>query len=150
VRLLLVRHATLLIEVAGLRLLVDPMLGPAGSQPPMPDTANQQTNPLVDLPMPAEGLVRGISATLITHLHPDHLDQAALGVLPRDRPVLCQPRDRAPIASQGFSATVVEGTMEAGPLRMTRTGGQHGTGAIGREMGDVSGFVIAADGEPTL
>jgi L-ascorbate metabolism protein UlaG (beta-lactamase superfamily) len=149
-RLLLVRHATLLVEMAGLRLLVDPMLGPAQSQPPMPDTTNNLRNPLVELPMPGESLVKGISAAIITHLHPDHIDQAALALLPRDRPVLCQPRDRAPIAGQGLAATAVEGTMEAGPLRISRTGGQHGTGAIGREMGEVSGFVIAADGEPTL
>lgn len=33
---------------------------------------------------------------------------------------------------------------------MDRTGGQHGTGEIGRLMGQVSGFVLRAPGEPTL
>lgn len=50
----------------------------------------------------------------------------------------------------GLQAAAFDGTMELDGLSISRTGGQHGTGAIGKEMGDVSGYVIAADGEPTL
>jgi L-ascorbate metabolism protein UlaG (beta-lactamase superfamily) len=149
-RLRLLRHATLLVETAGVRLLVDPMLGPPASQPPVPETPDPRPNPLVPLPVDPLDAVRGVAATLVTHLHNDHFDVAALGVVPRDRPVLCQPRDQPMLARAGLSATVVDGPMTLGALRIARTGGRHGTGAIGVEMGDVSGFVIAADGEPTV
>ncbi len=33
---------------------------------------------------------------------------------------------------------------------MSRTSGRHGSGQIGEQMGAVSGFVLAAAGEPTL
>ncbi|HEY6016633.1 MAG TPA: hypothetical protein VIU16_07600 [Gaiellaceae bacterium] len=34
----LLRNATLLVELAGRRILVDPMLGPVGSYPPIENT----------------------------------------------------------------------------------------------------------------
>jgi L-ascorbate metabolism protein UlaG (beta-lactamase superfamily) len=40
--------------------------------------------------------------------------------------------------------------VEAGGLTIMRTGGQHGTGAIGQEMGAVSGWVVSAPREPTI
>jgi L-ascorbate metabolism protein UlaG (beta-lactamase superfamily) len=146
----LLRHATLVVEYGGRRLLVDPMLGPASSQPPMPDTDDPRPNPLVDLPMAAESAVEGVSAVVVTHLHGDHIDAHAAGLLPRDRPVVCQPRDAAAFASRGLPVVPLQGEVPLDGLRMTRTGGRHGTGAIGREMGEVSGFVLAAEGEPTL
>lgn len=146
----LLRHATLLVETAGKRFLVDPLLGPAGSQPPIAETPNPRPNPLVGLPIEPLETVAGISATLVTHLHPDHFDRTALGVVPRDRPVLCQPRDHQMFIRAGLSARVVDDPLDLDGVRVTRTGGRHGTGAIGAEMGDVSGFVLAAEGEPTL
>ena len=35
-------------------------------------------------------------------------------------------------------------------MQIFRTGGQHGTGEIGRKMGIVSGYVLKAEGEPAL
>jgi len=52
VQVSLARHATLLVEMAGLRILVDPMLGDPGSAPPVPGTPNQRPNPLVPLAVP--------------------------------------------------------------------------------------------------
>lgn len=149
-RLRLLRHATLLVESGGVRLLVDPMLSPAGSQPPVDETPNPRPNPLVELPGTPLDAVAGIGATLVSHLHSDHFDRQALGVLPRDVPVLCQPRDQPMLARAGLPARVVDEPVELAGVRIARTGGRHGTGAIGVEMGDVSGFVIAAEGEPTL
>jgi L-ascorbate metabolism protein UlaG (beta-lactamase superfamily) len=140
----------LLVDIGGLRLLVDPMLGPAESQPPVAETPNPRPNPLVPLPVAPLDAVAGVRATLVTHLHGDHFDRQALGVLPRNIPVLCQPRDQVMLARAGLAARVVEEPVDVAGVRITRTGGRHGTGAIGAEMGDVSGFVVAADGEPTL
>jgi L-ascorbate metabolism protein UlaG (beta-lactamase superfamily) len=35
-------------------------------------------------------------------------------------------------------------------IQVSRTGGQHGTGEIGKKMGIVSGYVLKVKGEPTL
>ena len=90
-RLTLVRNATLLVELSGRRLLVDPALDDAGARPPIENTADQRPNPLVPLPLPAEERVRDLDAVLVTHLHRDDFDETALRMVPRDVPVSCQP-----------------------------------------------------------
>jgi len=147
----LIRNATLLIDVAGRRLLVDPMLNPAGAVDPVVNTANPRRNPVVDLPLPAEKVVAGLDAVLVTHLHNDHFDALASDLLPKDLPVLCQPADVNRLARRGFhDVRPVEKQIEAGGIALVRTGGCHGTGEIGRQMGEVSGFVLRAPGEPAL
>ena len=49
-RIEFIRHATLVFEADGVRVLVDPMLGPAGADEPVVHTSNRRHNPLVDLP----------------------------------------------------------------------------------------------------
>jgi L-ascorbate metabolism protein UlaG (beta-lactamase superfamily) len=41
------------------------------------DTPNPRPNPIVDLPAPAERVVEGVDAAVVTHLHADHLDARA-------------------------------------------------------------------------
>jgi L-ascorbate metabolism protein UlaG (beta-lactamase superfamily) len=135
-RLTLVRHATLLLEPPGRRILVDPMLRPAGSTPPIENTPNPRPNPLVELPWPAKEVVRGIDGAVITHLHSDHFDDVADAVLPRDLPVLTQPESADELRARGFTAVRVED--DSVPL----TRGRHGTGAIGEAMGAVCGFLL--------
>jgi L-ascorbate metabolism protein UlaG (beta-lactamase superfamily) len=142
VQLTLVRHATLIVELEGRRFLVDPMLDDAGTGPPIEDTPNQVPNPLVPLPMPAEDVVRDLGAVIITHLHEDHFDEKAARLLPRDVPVFCQPEDEASLAEHGLLVRPVDTTADWDGLRITRTGGQHGTGEIARALAPVSGFVI--------
>jgi L-ascorbate metabolism protein UlaG (beta-lactamase superfamily) len=150
-RLWLLRHATLQVRACGLRLLIDPQLDPAGARPPIDGTAQPRRNPLVELPVPPGVAVRGLDAVLVTHLHQDHLDATAIGLLAPDVPVLCQPQDAAALRAHGFAdVRPVADSTELGPLRVTRTGGRHGTGEIGERMGPVSGFVLAGDGEPVL
>jgi L-ascorbate metabolism protein UlaG (beta-lactamase superfamily) len=150
-RLWLVRHATLHVEVAGLRLLVDPQLDRAGARPPVEDTPNPRRNPLVELPEPAQVAVRNLDAVLVTHLHRDHLDATALELLPRELPVLCQPGDEAALREHGFAdVRVIDDAAALGPVRISRTGGRHGSGEIADRLGPVSGYVLAADDEPTL
>ena len=66
-RLRLLRHATLLVQFGEIRLLVDPMLDPAGTRPAVPETPNPRPNPLVALPVQPLDAVAGVSATLVTH-----------------------------------------------------------------------------------
>ena len=102
-RLRLIRHATLLVELAGRRLLVDPMLDPSGARPPVANTANDRRNPLVDLPEPADAVARDADAVLVTHLHADHLDDTAVALLAPATPVLSQPEDVAALRERGFT-----------------------------------------------
>ena len=150
-RLRLIRNATLLVQVAGRRLLVDPMLDPAGARPPVENTPNARRNPLCDLPEPAEVVVHGVDAVVVTHLHRDHLDATAVELLPKDVPVLCQPEDEAALRERGFAdVRPVEAELEWEGVRVARTGCRHGTGAIGEAMAPASGYVLEATGEPSL
>ena len=83
----LIRHATLLIRMGENRILVDPMLSPAETRPPIQMSPNPRRNPLVPLP---ELDLRGVDAVLVTHVHSDHFDDAAAGLLPRNVPLFCQ------------------------------------------------------------
>jgi L-ascorbate metabolism protein UlaG (beta-lactamase superfamily) len=148
-RLRLIRNATLLVRVADRTFVVDPMLDPAGARPPVEDTANPVRNPLVELPEPPEVIVELAQAVLVTHLHRDHLDETAIRLLPKHLPVFCQPPDVEQL-SAFEDLRPVEDEVEWDRLRIVRTGGQHGTGRIAEALGPVSGFVLAADGEPTL
>ena len=141
-RLTLVRNATLLLDVAGLRVLVDPMLDDAGARPPVESTPNQRPNPLVPLPMPAEEVVRAIDAVVVTHLHRDHFDDTAARLLPRNVPVFCQPGDEERLREQGLDARPVDDAVEWRGLTLTRTDGRHGTGDLGAALGPVSGFAL--------
>ncbi len=150
-KLQLVRHATLLLDYAGLRLLVDPMLGDVGNAPPIQNSPNPRPNPLVALPMPLDEVLRGVQAVLVTHTHRDHWDDAAAQAIPKDLPLFGQPEDEAKFRGQGFtSVKPIRTEVRLDGITITRTGGQHGTGEIGRRMAPVSGFVLRADGEPTL
>jgi L-ascorbate metabolism protein UlaG (beta-lactamase superfamily) len=154
VRIFFVRHATFLLEMGGMRMLVDPMLGAAGTAPAVPNTPNAKPNPLVDLPFGEEGLadlIESTDAVLVTHTHNDHWDGRAQELLPKDGLVLCQPEDEARISGAGFTnVSAVDPGLAWRGLRLLRTGGRHGTGEIGRQMAPVSGFVIRAEGSPSL
>jgi len=132
----LVRHATLLLESSLGRVLVDPMLGAAGTAPPIEDTPNQVPNPLVDLPMPAEDVVRDVDLCIVTHMHEDHFDEAAAQLLPRQLPIVTQPGSADELTALGFDN--VSTTHPAIAL----TGGRHGTGEIADALAPVSGFVL--------
>ena len=150
-RLRLIRHATLELDYAGRRLLLDPMLDPAGARPPVGNTPNDRRNPLVELPEPAEAITERAEVLLVTHLHADHLDETAVRLLAGDRPVVCQPPDEAKLRARGFSGVrPVDASVELDGLSLSRTSGQHGTGKIAEAMAPVSGFVLRAEGEPTV
>ena len=138
----LVRNATLILETAAGRLLVDPMLDPAGTRPPIEDTANPVRNPTVELPVPAEEVVRGLDAVLVTHCHKDHLDDTAVRLLPRDVPVFCQSEDEERLRALGLDARPVEESVEWNGLTLHRVPAQHGFGAIADALAPVSGFVL--------
>ena len=148
----LLRHATFVVTIKGLKILVDPMLSPAGAMDPVQNATNQRRIPLVGLPVTDDELRRlldQLNAVLVTHVHRDHWDARARDLLPKHLPVFCQVEDEATFRQAGFSAVhPIKMETEWQGLRFLRTGGQHGTGEIGKKMGTVSGFVLKAEGNP--
>jgi L-ascorbate metabolism protein UlaG (beta-lactamase superfamily) len=138
----LVRNATLILETPAGRLLVDPMLDPAGARPPIEDTANPVRNPTVELPFPAEQVVEGRAAVLVTHRHEDHLDDTAVRLLPRDLPVFCQPEDEAALRDLGLDARAVDDALDWDGMTLQRVPAQHGFGQVADDLAPVSGFVL--------
>lgn len=141
--LTLIRHATIVVEMDGVRVLVDPMLDDAGARPPVAGTPEQRRNPLVPLPANAGELLRDLDAILVTHLHVDHFDEAAAARLDHHLPLLCQPADADTLAQRGFAdVRAVESSVALGGMAVHRSGGRHGHGEMADRLGPVSGFVL--------
>jgi len=140
------RHATLFLQLNGRRILVDPMLSPAGAMDPIEGSGNDIRIPMVPLPfddVERDAQLRTLDAIVVTHLHRDHWDIAARAMLPIDKPLFCQPPDADTLRQQGFRQVIpVDHSHEWEGITLTRTGGQHGTGELAKQMGPVSGFVL--------
>jgi L-ascorbate metabolism protein UlaG (beta-lactamase superfamily) len=155
VKITQVRHATLRIDYAGKRFLVDPMLAERGAYPGLEGSPNSHlSNPLVDLPAPADTLL-DVDAVIVTHTHLDHWDDAAKRLVPKGLPVFVQDeKDAADIRAAGFGDTRVlgEATTFQG-VTLSKTPGRHGTEAvyatIADMIGEVCGVVFTHPAEKT-
>jgi L-ascorbate metabolism protein UlaG (beta-lactamase superfamily) len=155
----LVRHATLVVQLDSRTVLIDPMLGPVEEFFSFQPSPNNQRNPLVPLPDPdPSSVLSSVDTCFVTHTHLDHFDQAAINALRKDLPIVCQPEDEEKLRSTfGFSSVQpVEENLQSDGIEVFRTGGQHGPGnrdgLEGPEhfMGPVSGFVLRSRSEPSL
>jgi len=152
-----IRNATVLIEAAGHRVLVDPMLAPQGALPSLKYLGGQRRrNPIVELPAGADALLASATHALITHCqkgHFDHLDRAGKRWLRERRlPVLCMPGDAAYLRERGLNVQVLEGAESSAVLggRVTPVPCLHGRGWIGKLMAHGHGYVIEWPGEPAV
>jgi L-ascorbate metabolism protein UlaG (beta-lactamase superfamily) len=135
-RVTYVGHATLLIEIAGVRILTDPLLrGSLGHLRRL-------------WPTPAVEDLGPIDAVLISHLHHDHADVPSLGKLPADTRVLVPEGSGAFFRSAGFeNATELpqHGVTQAGPVELRAVAAAHS----GKRMplgptADAIGYLIRA------
>ena len=154
-----IRNATAKIEMAGSTFLVDPYLAPKGSYAGFEGTVNsQKRNPLIDMKEPVEKVLEGVDAVIVTHTHDDHWDEYAQKVLPKTLPIFVQNAgDARIIRSQGFKDVRVVGkNTEFNQVKLSKTGGQHGTDQmyaipqLAELAGEAMGVVMQADGEKTL
>jgi L-ascorbate metabolism protein UlaG (beta-lactamase superfamily) len=149
-KLQLWRNATLLLNIDGVSILIDPMLGEKGSRGKMPMTDSELLNPLIDLPFNKEELnkkLKSVDAVAVTHLHLDHWDAAAIKLLDKNIPVICPDVISEQIAGQGFKniITINNNPVQFKNIEISTTKGQHGTGEIGEKMGIVNGFVFKTE-----
>ena len=154
-----IRTATVKISYGGTTFLIDPMLAKKGAYPGFENTYRSNLrNPLVDLTESPEKVISGVDAVIVTHTHLDHWDDAAQKALPKDIPLFTQHEDDAKlIRSQGFrNVRVLTDEAEFGGVKITKTGGQHGTDemyavpALAKPLGEAMGVVFQATGYKTL
>lgn len=153
-----IRNATQLIEYAGMRFLIDPMLADKGAYPGFPGSARSHLrNPLVVLPYDVQQLLN-VDAVIVTHTHLDHWDDAAIALIPKRMPIFVQNEcDRSLLYQQGFThLTVIGEATYIGDIQLTRTEGQHGSDAaytdpeMAARMGAACGVIFRHEGEKTL
>lgn len=153
-RITLLRHATLLVEIGGKSILVDPMLDDAGVRAPVRGTPSPRPNPLVPLPEGTLEQALAADAVVVTHTHVDHWDAAAVMQIPKALPLICQPEETADLAGLGFPGIrplAFGAPLEWDGISIDKTGGRHAhDDDMARGLGPVSGVVLRADGEPTV
>ena len=143
-----IRNATLKLTYAGKVLLTDPYLAEKHS---MVSYRGDQWSPLVELPFSISDVLDGVEMVLVSHIHSDHFDKTAQKNLSKKLPLYCQPTDATEIEKIGFHQVVpVHDSVDWEGITITRTEGRHGSGAVLKEMGEVSGYVLQAEKEPTV
>ena len=144
----LIRSATLIVNMAGTRLLIDPWLAKKGAGR---SYSGRGQSPLVDLPLSVEHILDGVDAVLVSHLHSDHFDEVAQRLIPKEIPVLCHGRDADTIRAAGFEQVLAVGEgIDVGSVHICTTDGQHGPPEVLEDMGEVCGFLFSAKDEPLL
>ena len=147
----LIRHATLVVEINQLSILVDPMLSHKDALDLVQNAGNQIRFPMVDLPVDDLELAQILDqadAVVVTHLHRDHWDVAAQQLIDKNKTIFSQPIGAEKIREQGFKdVQPIDSSLDWKGITISRTNGQHGTGEIGEKMGKVSGFVFKFEDE---
>ena len=143
-RLTLVRSATVLLELQGRRILVDPMLDDEGARPPLEHTANPGSG---IRPSRCRSRRRRSSATSTPSSSRTATGtistQARIELLPREVPVFCQPEDEEALRELGFDARAVEDTLDWDGGRDRPDARPHRNGGeAAKALAPVSGFVL--------
>lgn len=151
-----IRNATMIIETGEHVILIDPMLSAKGEAGP-PFTLfrfKPQRNPITDLPPQALEAINKTTHCLITHLHPDHLDNKGTAFLKEKQiPVTCSIKDKEELEKRGLNVvqaleygrteSFLGGTIEGIPA-------VHGYGFVAKLMGNVMGFYLKFAGEKSV
>lgn len=125
------------------------MLGVKNSM--QPHDGRPYLHATVDLACSIEDILAGIDLVFVSHLHPDHFDQAAFGLVPRHVEIVCRPGDGDVLRNAGFLAVhELDQPMTRHGVRMTPTPGTHGTDAVAARLGGVIGVLLEAKDEPTI
>lgn len=153
-----IRNATQIVEYAGKKFLIDPMFSEKGAYDGFVGTVRSEIrNPMVELPMDIRSLL-DVDAIIVTHTHPDHWDQAAANIVPKDKLIYVQnENDEALLKTQGFiNLIVLTETSSFEDIELIKTTCQHGSDEayanpeLAEMLGDASGVVFRHSSEKTL
>lgn len=157
----LIRNATMRVHYAGKVFLVDPLLIPQYSMPAFPGTFRpRQWQPMAKLPVPVEEVVKGIDAVVLSHFHPDHFDELAAEMLPKDIKFFVQnEHDGEMVKALGFTnveSVKYDGSSFKG-VTLYKIDGAHGKKELAEplfaQLGgrwESSGYVFKRDGLKTI
>lgn len=155
-RLHQIRNATLIVEIKGVRFLVDPMFASKSEYQPITD----KFWPFFDLPFSPKDIIKNIDAVILTHLHTDHFDKYAQEILPKSTKIFVQDMfDKNALEKEHFDNVEVinsEGSEFEG-INLYKTECRHGVKALVEPFmlangmrWEAMGVVFKADNEPTL
>lgn len=151
-----IRNATVKIEFAGAKFLVDPMLAPKETYPGFEGTFNSHLRfPSVELPTTLEDIL-DVDAIIVTHTHLDHWDETAKQVIPKNQLIIAQnENDAKQIKSEGFTnVEVLTPEFIFKDVKLIKTDGQHGSDSaievLGEILGEVCGIIFKHHTEKVL
>lgn len=150
-----IRNATMILETETAVILVDPMLGERGFMPSFTLFRHKaKRNPTVPLPQNINVPLEKVTHCLITHQHPDHLDNKAIQFLRKKNiPVTCSLKDEKALKKRGLNIVqtlkywerqaFLGGTIKGIPAK-------HGYGFVSKLMGNVIGFFIELPNQKSI
>jgi len=133
-RIVFLGHATVLIEVDGVRLLTDPLLRVRVAH------LRRQVPPV------QTSLFAGVDAVLISHLHHDHLDLPSLRLLGGDTPLIVPAGAGGWLRRKGFREVTeleVGGVATAGGLTVTAVQARHDGRRLGGPPAATLGYLVS-------
>jgi L-ascorbate metabolism protein UlaG (beta-lactamase superfamily) len=151
-----IRNATMVIESGNNFILVDPMLSKKGLLgPPLTYFRFKPLrNPTVELPENAMSIIQKTTHCLITHLHPDHIDEPAeLFLKEKNIPVICSINDENKLKKKGLNVTqIIDYWKESDFLggKIQGVPALHGYGFAAKIAGNVMGFFIELPNEKSI
>jgi L-ascorbate metabolism protein UlaG (beta-lactamase superfamily) len=147
-RIVFLGHATVLIEVDGVRLLTDPLL------------RGRVAHLRRQVPPVHKSLFAGVDVVLISHLHHDHLDLASLRLLGVATPLIVPTGAGAWLRRRGFEAVIelevgdvaqlgtvteleVGDVAKAGTLAVTAVQARHDGRRLGGSHAETLGYLVS-------
>ena len=154
-----IRNATGKFYYANEVFLIDPLLSIKGIYPGNSIIKNGELyNPLTDLPISTEEILKDVTCVMVTHTHIDHWDLYAEALIKKDLPLYVQhAADANFIRIKGFKNVRVLGKgVMRNKVKLTRTLCQHASDTMltmpemSESLGQSMGFVFEAEGHKKI
>ena len=158
-----IRNATIIMDYAGKKFLVDPWLAPQGSNGTFKELGmqseaicaehNELAMPICALSKSVAEILNGVDYYIITHIHPDHIDMYPDGtvgkVLNHNTPVFVQNKEDGEVLKKsGFTdVQVMTENTQIGEITLIKTPALHGTKV---PCGKASGFILQHKNEKSV